>query len=257
MKLRDSLLLFYTKFAYFNSNFWCVCWWCWSGTTDTHHYTLSSQSLLWSFTLSAPPTLLLPPSSAHTCSLGTKWMQQSHLIGLHFRIQGHLECLFDKIAFHIQNCSWQCLRTMYFVVNGCLVASGHQTFSVLILKIFCPQWLLLRYCGVFFFHTSHFGHFRRIGRVLATSSVPDFFFLACLFLSLSCGWSKDNWVAVFDCNHSKSLSLESSTVGNTVPPLQEPSAHFHYILRCSWRIQQSRLMSNAQAHAFKPYNFYW
>lgn len=201
-----------------------------------------------------------PPPFAHTCSLGTKWILQSHLIGLHFRIQGHLECLW-------QNCfSYTELFLTVFennVLCGKWLSCSQWTSDLLSahLKNILPSVIATEVLCVFlfFFHTSHFGHFRRAGCVLATSSVPVFF-LACLFLSLSCGWAKDNWVAVFDCNHSKSLSLESSTAGNTVPPLQESSAHFHYILRCSWRIRQSQVclhMSNAQAVTCKPYSFYW
>lgn len=83
-----------------------------------------------------------------------------------------------------------------------------------------------------------------LAHVLATSSVPFFPPLSCLVFSLSCGWAKDNRVAVFDCNHSKSLSLGSSTAGSTVPPLQELSAHFLSV----WRVHE--LSDKFALHAY-------
>lgn len=47
-------------------------------------------------TPSLPLSNTSPP--AYTCSLGTKRMLQSHLIGLYFRIQGHLECFCNHMV---------------------------------------------------------------------------------------------------------------------------------------------------------------
>ena len=148
---------------------------CWSGITHTCQCTLPSASC-------CHQIIPLPPP-AHTCSLGTKWMLQSHLIGLRFRIQGHLKC-FLIISLRLQSWSWQCLGRLYFVVNGCIAASGHQAVLVLILWSFVDYyWRVLGFLFFFFSFVVNVTwtvsdviiilvNYDKAAHVLATSSVP-------------------------------------------------------------------------------------
>lgn len=165
-----------------SANIWNVfsadCWW----TSQAPHlppHVLCSLLLL----PAAVKPFPLPPST-HTCSLCTKWMLQSHLIGLHFRIQGHLKCLFNNISFPTE------LLLTVFGKNA-LVSCGHLAVSLFILKMFCPLWLLVGCYGFSFLAWSKWYKktiilyillilviLEQLAHALATSSVPFFPFLS-------------------------------------------------------------------------------
>lgn len=160
-----------------------------SGTAPTCQNALPSSSLL--------PSNLSSPLPAHTCSLGTKWMLQSHLIGLHFRIQGHLESLFNNISCstklfmavlgrkyffckrlscsHWTSDSLQCWPWRSFALSDCSWGVVAFLFSFCVFLAMGKCYKTVSDIRVIFVILEQLSY------VLATSSVP-FFSLACLFL---------------------------------------------------------------------------